>query len=45
MILTERSMRIGDNVRVDNFEGRITNINARYTVVRSSAGKRIHCPQ
>jgi small-conductance mechanosensitive channel len=31
-------MRIGDNVRVDNFEGRITNINARYTVVRSSAG-------
>jgi small-conductance mechanosensitive channel len=38
VILTERSMRIGDNVRVDNFEGRITNINARYTVVRSSAG-------
>ena len=37
VILTERSMRIGDNVRVDNFEGRITNINARYTVVRSSA--------
>ena len=39
VILTERSMRIGDNVRVDNFEGRITNINARYTVVRSSAGR------
>ncbi len=39
VILTERSMRIGDNVRVDNFEGRITNINARYTVVRSSDGR------
>lgn len=39
VILTERSMRIGDNVRVDNFEGRITNINARYTVVRSAAGR------
>ena len=39
VILAERSMRIGDNVRVDNFEGRITSINARYTVVRSSTGR------
>lgn len=39
VILAERSMRIGDNVRVDNFEGRITNINARYTVVRSAVGR------
>ncbi|MCF8211771.1 MAG: mechanosensitive ion channel [Rhodoferax sp.] len=39
VILAERSMRIGDNVRVDNFEGRITQINARYTVVRSPAGR------
>ena len=39
VILAERSMRIGDNVRVDNFEGRITGINARYTVVRSPAGR------
>ena len=39
VILAERSMRIGDNVRVDNFEGRITNINARYTVVRSATGR------
>ena len=39
VILAERSMRIGDNVRVDSFEGRITNINARYTVVRSSTGR------
>lgn len=39
VILAERSMRIGDNVRVDNFEGTITQINARYTVVRSQAGR------
>ena len=35
VILAEQSMRIGDSVRVDNFEGVITQINARYTVVRS----------
>jgi small-conductance mechanosensitive channel len=39
VILAERSMRIGDNVRVDNFEGAITEINARYTVVRSLTGR------
>jgi small-conductance mechanosensitive channel len=39
VILAERSMRIGDTVRVDNFEGAITQINARYTVVRSQAGR------
>ncbi len=39
VILAERSMRIGDNVRVDNFEGIITQINARYTVIRSLAGR------
>ncbi len=39
VILAERSMRIGDAVRVDNFEGIITQINARYTVVRSAAGR------
>lgn len=39
VILAERSMRIGDSVRVDNFEGTITQINARYTVVRSSGGR------
>jgi small-conductance mechanosensitive channel len=39
VILAERSMRIGDNVRVDGFEGRITDINARYTVIRSLAGR------
>ena len=39
VILAERSMRIGDNVRVDNFEGRITDIKARYTLIRSVAGR------
>ncbi|MDM7944445.1 MAG: mechanosensitive ion channel [Hydrogenophaga sp.] len=39
VILAERSMRIGDNVRVDNFEGIITDINARYTVIRSITGR------
>ena len=39
VVLAERSMRIGDNVRVDNFEGRITDIKARYTVIRSGVGR------
>ncbi|MCM2297006.1 mechanosensitive ion channel domain-containing protein [Rhodoferax sp.] len=39
VILTERSMRIGDSVQVDNFSGVITQINARYTVIRSLAGR------
>ena len=39
VILAERSLRIGDNVRVDGFEGRITDINARYTVIRSLVGR------
>lgn len=39
VILAERSMRIGDNVKIDNFEGRITDIKARYTVVRSATGR------
>lgn len=39
VILAERSMRIGDVVRVDNFEGRISDITARYTVIRSPTGR------
>ena len=39
VILAERSVRIGDNVKVDNFEGRITDIRARYTVVRALSGR------
>jgi len=39
VILAERSVRIGDMVLVDNFEGRVTDITARYTVIRSLAGR------
>jgi small-conductance mechanosensitive channel len=39
VILAERSVRIGDMVTVDGFEGRITDINTRYTVIRALSGK------
>lgn len=39
VILAERSMRIGDIVKVDNFEGRITDISTRYTVIRAFDGR------
>jgi len=44
VILAERSLRIGDLVKVDNFEGRITDINTRYTVLRSSSGREAIVP-
>jgi small-conductance mechanosensitive channel len=39
VILAERSLRIGDMVRVDGFEGRITDISTRYTVIRALNGR------
>jgi len=39
VILLERSLRIGDNVRVDGFEGRITDIKTRYTLIRAGNGR------
>ncbi len=39
VILAERSMRIGDMVIVDGFEGRITDITTRYTVIRALNGR------
>ncbi len=39
VILAERSVRIGDMVKVDGFEGRITDIRTRYTVIRSLGGR------
>jgi small-conductance mechanosensitive channel len=39
VILLERSIRIGDNVKVDGFEGRITDIKTRYTLVRAANGR------
>ena len=39
VILAERSLRIGDVVKVDTFEGRITDISTRYTVIRATNGR------
>ncbi len=39
VMLAERSVRIGDNVRIDGFEGCITDIKARYTIVRALSGR------
>ena len=38
-ILLEGSFRVGDSVKIDSFEGQITNINTRYTVVRAPNGR------
>jgi small-conductance mechanosensitive channel len=39
VILAEQSLRIGDLVRVDGFEGHITDIKTRYTVIRALSGR------
>ncbi len=39
VILAERSLRIGDMVKIDTFEGRITDIRTRYTVIRALNGR------
>ncbi|HRP27990.1 MAG TPA: mechanosensitive ion channel [Burkholderiaceae bacterium] len=39
VILSERALRIGDMVMVDGFEGRITDIRTRYTVIRALNGR------
>ena len=44
VILLERSIRIGDNVRVDSFEGRITDIKTRYTLIRAGNGREAIVP-
>ncbi len=44
VILLERSLRIGDNVRVDGFEGRIADISTRYTLIRALNGREAIVP-
>ncbi len=44
VILAERSLRIGDMVKVDNFEGRISDIRTRYTVIRALNGREAIVP-
>ena len=39
VVLAERSLRIGDIVKVDGFEGRISDIRTRYTVIRALNGR------
>ena len=39
VILAEHSLRIGDIVTVDGFEGRISDIKTRYTVIRALDGR------
>jgi small-conductance mechanosensitive channel len=39
VILFERSLRIGDTVKVDGFEGVVTDIKTRYTLIRSANGR------
>ena len=44
VILAEGSLRIGDMVKVDNFEGRVTDIRTRYTVIRALNGREAIVP-
>ena len=44
VILAERSVRIGDMIKVDNFEGRISDITTRYTVIKALNGREAIVP-
>lgn len=44
VVLAQRSVRIGDMVNVDGFEGRITDIKTRYTVIRALNGREFIVP-
>jgi small-conductance mechanosensitive channel len=44
VILAEHSLRIGDMVKIDGFEGRITDIRTRYTVIRALSGREAIVP-
>jgi small-conductance mechanosensitive channel len=44
VILAENSLRIGDVVTVDGFEGRISDISTRYTVIRALDGREAIVP-
>ena len=44
VILFERSLRIGDMVKVDNFEGVVTDIKTRYTLIRAANGREAIVP-
>jgi len=39
VVLVERSVRIGDYIKVDGLEGRVTDIKTRYTLLRDATGR------
>ena len=39
VVLIERSVRIGDHIRVDGMEGRVTDIKTRFTLLRDANGR------
>ena len=39
VVLIERSVRIGDHIRVDDMEGQVTDIKTRYTLLRDTNGR------
>ena len=39
VVLVERSVRIGDYIKVDGLEGRVTDIKTRYTLLRDPSGR------
>jgi small-conductance mechanosensitive channel len=39
VVLVERSVRIGDYIKVDGLEGRVTDIKTRYTLLRDTSGR------
>ena len=44
VVLSERAIRIGDVIKVEGFEGQITDIRARYTVIRGLSGREAIVP-
>jgi len=44
VVLVERSVRIGDVIRVDGMEGRVTDIKTRYTLLRDAHGREAIIP-
>jgi small-conductance mechanosensitive channel len=44
VILFERSVRIGDTVKIDNIEGVVTDIKTRYTLIRVGNGREAIVP-
>ena len=39
VVLVERSVRIGDHIRVDGLEGQVSDIKTRYTLIRDPNGR------